>query len=205
MDKRNRKDIKKHWLRYISLITVVCLAFPLISCDETNQREDDQVKSYYDISGFIEGQIVRMNNEQPKVSKTVSMGSETNQISGNKIDWKKELELFMQADINKPAYRLSYITQRPDSLTTIYIVKQGEKQLSVHYLKIVLDRVYKVPLHVSAVLKSENKLYKSEKNIELNCAVNNTGSRIISYSITGYQKLVTMDKKPFDVKAKVLY
>jgi len=181
------------------------MAFLLLSCDESNRRDDDQVKSYYDISGFIEGQIVRMNNEQPKVSKTVSMDRETNHISDNKIDWKKELELFVQADINKPAYRLSYTTQKPDSLTTVYTVKQKEKQLPVHYLKVVLDSVYKVPLSINAVLKSENKLYKSEKNIQLNCAVNNNGSRIIAYSITGYQKLATMDKKPFDVKAKVLY
>ncbi|TDE11717.1 hypothetical protein [Dyadobacter psychrotolerans] len=204
MYQRNKKDLQKSWFRSISFI-ILCLPFTLLSCDDAEHKKDDQVKSFYDVRGFVEGQIILMNNERPEVSKTVSMGDEKNQVSAKDVDWKKELELFLQADINKPAYRLSYTTQKPDSFTTIYAVKPGEQQLPVHYLKVIVDSINQAPTCISAVLKSENKLYQSEKNIELNCVVNNTGSRIVSYKITGYQKLATMDKNPFAVKAEVHY
>jgi len=48
-------------------------------------------------------------------------------------------------------------------------------------------------------------LYQSEKNVELHCKSESNQWHLTSYSIKGYQKLATMDRKNFDIQAKVKY
>ncbi|WP_221390112.1 hypothetical protein [Dyadobacter sp. NIV53] len=175
----------------------------LFSCDNP-ENEQDQVKKYFDLKGFIESQINIMDQDKPVVFKTMGIGEEQNERSSKEINWKREFELFIQADINKPAYSQSYIITRPDSMTYEYQIKQGQ-DLPVKSLRIKLDAPGGMPIQIVAQLKSVNKLYQSEKNIEISCDVKNKNSRIKSYQITGFQKLVTMEKKPFMIKAIINY
>ena len=176
--------------------------FILASC-ETEKNNEDQTKKFFDLKGFIEGQITELNLEKPVVSKSMAIGKERSKLSSKEIDWKKELELFIQADINKPAYKNSYTVNRPDSLTYEYVVKQNEK-IPVRYLKIKLDRPGGLPVKIEALLQSQNKLYQSEKKIDLSGIIKNGKSRTVSYNIDGFQKLITMDKKPFTIQASVM-
>lgn len=162
----------------------------------------DERKTFFDVKGFIEGKITELDSEKPLVSKNMVIGEEHSQLSSKDIDWKKELELFVQADINKPAYRQSYEVSRPDSMTYQYTVKPGT-YLPVHYLKIILNQPSGIPVRIEALLKAENKLYKSEKKIALSCAVQNGTSRIVSYEVSGFQKLIAMKAKPFKVTGEV--
>ena len=175
--------------------------FMFISC-ESEKKNIDQTKTFYDLRGFIEGQITDLSLEKPVVSKTMAIGKEKSQLSSKDIDWKKELELFIQADINKPAYKNSYKILRTDSVTYEYLVKANEK-IPVQYLKIKLDRPRGLPVEIEALLKSENRLYKSEKKIGLLCSYTNEKAKIISYKIEGFQKLITMDEKPFKIEGSV--
>jgi len=186
---------------FIKACYLFLVFFMFISC-ESEKRNIDQTKTFYDLKGFIEGQITDLNLEKPVVSKTMAIGKEKSQLSSKDIDWKKELELFIQADINKPAYKNSYKIIRADSMTYEYVVNAEEK-IPVRYLKIKLDRPGGIPIEVKAILKSENKLYKSEKKIDLSCSYINERARITSYKIEGFQKLITMDEKPFKIEARV--
>jgi hypothetical protein len=194
-------NLKKNGLLVIIPFLVAMCFF---SCTEEPQENKEQRKSYYDVKGFVEGQIFLLNGLKPKVSKTMTIGGQTTQVATQDIDWKKELELFAQADINKPAYRQSYEVSRPDSLSWIYVLK-GNESLPVQRLAITLDTPDGLPATVEAFLKSENKLYRSEKHIQLKCIIKDNRPRISSYHITGFQKLVTMDKKPFTVTSEVQY
>jgi hypothetical protein len=174
----------------------------LISCDSA-QEAQSKVKTYYDVKGFIETQIFLLDKQKPEVSKIMQVGEKKETLSGRDLDWRKELELFVQADINKPAYSKSYLVSKPDSFTIAYTLKPGET-LPVRFLKISLDKNSGNPSSIEALLRSENKLYQSEKRIELHGSNRATNQwQLESYSIKGFQQLATMDRKLFDIAAAV--
>lgn len=168
-----------------------------------NPTDTNASKNYFDLKGFIETQVTELNKRKPLVSKTMTMGTDKDSISTTAIDWAKELELFTQADLNKQAYQLSYEITQPTPDTYVYMLKSGEK-LPVKSLKIVMDETSKQPKRVEALLKEENKLYDSEKQLSLTCTLRPEGVWLIkTYEISGFQHLTLADKKAFSVKGVI--
>jgi len=174
----------------------------IVSACRDTATDPNEKKTYYDLKGFIDNQIVYLNEKRPKVTKTVRLNGKKEVRAEIETDWKKELELFAQADINKPAYRNSYSVIRSDSSIYEYRIKEGEK-LPVQYLTIRVDSVTQQPVSVKALLRSENRIYSSEKSIELNSSRRNNVLEVSAYSVKGYQKLLFMDSKSFDITAKI--
>ncbi|MCE7043697.1 hypothetical protein [Dyadobacter sp. CY312] len=177
--------------------------FLILSCDSKVEDDQNNEKIFYDLAGFVNQQVSELNKLKPAVTKMTIMGVESNQIETSDINWQKELELFSQADINKPAFRQSYSVSRPDSSTFLYVSKEGDR-LPIRRLQIVVDST-NAPLVVEAFIKSDNKLYTSEKSISMRCS--NVGNMLMikSYRVEGFQKLVMMDKKPFLIEAQISY
>ncbi|REA62168.1 hypothetical protein DSL64_10980 [Dyadobacter luteus] len=187
-------------MNYNKLFVIKCLVILfsvfLASCDGDRVEEAGE-KVFYDLKGFTEAQITLLDSLKPQVYKTVSMGTEQNVVRSEDVNWEKELGLFVQADINKPAFKQSYSIARPDSSTFVYTSKEGDR-LPVRELKIVIDTVGNLS-SAEAYVKSENKLYVSEKHITLSVKNN----RIQQYRIVGFQQLIMMDKKPFSINATI--
>ena len=173
----------------------------LASC-QTPAENSTEPNAYYDVKGFVQSQIELLSRQQPTIEKTMIVGQDEEKRTTKEVDWKKELELFLQADINKPAYRLSYAVQHPDSLTYEYTL-QTEEDLPVRFLKVVLDKDSGKPTLIEAKISSKNKLYESEKNLLMQCEERTGVWRIISYQIEGFQELVISDRKPFEVRVVV--
>lgn len=171
-----------------------------LSCQKEDKRVE--INTYYNLRGFVEEQIKLLNSQKPTVSKTLITGDKSEKLTLKNVNWKKELELFVLADINKPAYSKSYSISRPDSLTFIYVLKNGET-LPVQHLTITLDSNSRSPREVSAMLLTKNKLYESQKDILLQCAQRAGNWSVVSYEITGYQKLSVLEPKLFSVKGMV--
>lgn len=169
---------------------------------QTPAEKNDQPAVYYNVKGFVENQIQLLNRQKPTVEKTMVVGSDQEKRTTNEVNWQKELELFVQADINKPAYRQSYAIARPDSLTYEYTI-QTQEDLPVRYLKIVLDKPDGQPALIEAKILAQNKLYESEKNLLMRCAQKSGDWRVASYQIKGFQELVISDRKPFDVRVEI--
>jgi hypothetical protein len=173
----------------------------LLGCQSGTTEETDE-KYYYDLKGFIEKQIIYLEDKKPKVEKMALLNGREEAVKTEAIDWRKELELFLQADINKPSYRQSYQVTRRDSTEYEYTLKPNTK-LPVQYLKIITDTSVNQPIYVKALLLSENKIYKSEKNIELFCSRRDNLWELSSFSVKGYQKLMFIDKKSFQITSKI--
>ena len=182
------------------LLSIICL-FAIGSCQTPGDAA--QTRNYFDLKGFIETQVTELNKRKPLVSKTMTMGTDKDSISTTAIDWAKELELFTQADLNKQAYQLSYEITQPNPFTFEYVLKSGEK-LTVKSLKVVVDETSKPPKLIEALLKEENKLYDSEKQLSLTCTLRPEGIWLIkTYEISGFQHLTMADKKDFSVKGVI--
>lgn len=188
---------KSRSLQFVGL----CFLLALTSC-QTPAETSTEPNAYYDVKGFVQNQIQLLSQQQPTIEKTMVVGQDQEKRTTKEVDWKKELELFLQTDINKSAFRLSYATQRPDSLTYEYTI-QTEEELPVRFLKVTLDKDGGKPSLIEAKISSKNKLYESEKNLAMHCEEKAGVWRVASYQIKGFQELVISDRKPFDVRVVV--
>ncbi len=178
-----------------------CFLLALTSCQNPAENNTEP-NAYYDVKGFVQTQIQLLSQQQPTIEKMMVVGQDVEKRTTKEVNWKKELELFLQADINKPAFRLSYAIQHPDSLTYEYTL-QTEEDLPVRFLKVVLDKNSGKPALIEAKISSENKLYESEKNLSMRCEEKAGVWRVATYQIEGFQELVISDRKPFDVRVEV--
>ncbi len=173
---------------------LLIISLLLAGCTESSNENTS--KYYYDLSGLINQKISQLTENKPLTQKTLSIGDKTETIKTKDIDWNKELELFLQADLNKQSYQLSY-TQDSTQNTVVYQLKKGEK-LPVKSLSIEFDE-QKSPKHIEALMQVENYLYKSEKHILMDLEK----KQLKSYQIEGWQELFVGKKKGFKVTGKV--
>lgn len=186
--------------RFLTLVAAFfCLNF--ISCTP-EESGDDAPKAYYDLKGYVENQIVYLTEKKPEVRKTAILGNKRDVSQTRTINWKKELELFLQADINKPSYRQSYEVIQNGPLHYEYRLKPGN-DLPVQYLRIDTDSVLKQPLHVEALIRSKNKIYNSEKKLVLKSAKRDNLMGVNVYEVSGYQKLIFVERKVFRVNGQI--
>lgn len=181
-----------------------CFLFTLLfsSCDNSAQQTQPNV--YYDVLGFVKHQISDLSAQKPLVSKTVSVNEKRNQQNTNDVNWSRELELFTQADINKPALRSSYQISRPDSLTYQYTLKKSEERLTVRSLMVRFDAVTHQPRLIEAVLQTDNPLYSSERHLLLESSrAGGQSWRVQHYKLSGFQKLSYFDKNEFFVEGQI--
>lgn len=181
---------------------MAALSLVLTAC--TNPAQQNAAPVYYDVAGYVKDQIDALTKAKPTVRKRARMGDKTEQLTTQTLNWSRELELFSQADINKPALRSSYTIARPDSLTYLYTLKPSEKNLTVRHLRVQLDSTTQQPRRIEATLASENPLYTSERQIVLESGpVGRQGWRIRHYQIRGFQHLAVSDKNTFEVEGTV--
>lgn len=186
-----------------SVYPVLLLATLLLSsCNDPNQQNQPNV--YYDVLGYVKGQIADLSARKPTISKTVAINEKRNQQTTQDINWTRELELFTQADINKPALRSSYQINRPDSLTYQYTLKNSEERLTVRSLTVHLDATTHQPGQIEAVLQTKNPLYSSERHLVLQSGPAANGQwGVQHYTVSGFQKLPYFDKNEFRVDGRV--
>lgn len=173
----------------IILITIVLL---VSACAEESTTI---TKKYFDLSTVIQSQIKILNEKKPSFTKTVWDENTPETKTVIIQDWAKEFELFLQADLNKPAYLNSYEVIETDTLLN-YRLKSTEslpvKSLTIHKVNGQLESI-------EATVQKKNYLYESDKQIRLHLA----GGQVDSYFINGTQQLVFSDKKVFKIEAKV--
>lgn len=109
------------------------LLLGIASCKRDSNAAAD-TKAFFDIKGFFEADSARLTKENPLVTKTVihNKVSETQKVHIS--DWGTELSLFIQSDINKPAWRDSYEVSTSDNITR-YKAKDPSLKTQVVLLK----------------------------------------------------------------------
>ena len=182
------------------LVSILSSLFALAGC--APETDAPVTNSYFDLAGFTRGQIKRLDSLRPMVDKRVVSGEKRETKKLNAIDWQRELDLFVQADLNKPAYRNSYVTKKSGNEVE-YRAKAGE-DVPVKHLKVRLDSPGGRVLSAEALVTSENYLYQSSKRLQLRCRPDQQGGWLLGeYTVSGFQKLVFLDQEPFEIVGTV--
>lgn len=157
--------------------------------------------NYFDVKGFLDSQVATLNRQQPVVEKQVRLRDgnvETTRVT--KTDWSKELQIFYQADINKPALRGAYDIEpvnQPNGPSATY-KKKPAVEATVRELTINKGANY--PTAITATIIQDNPLFYSEKKLQLQA-----GSKgLQSYSVEGIQKLVMFDTVRYTVRTRIV-
>ncbi|QJD78850.1 hypothetical protein [Spirosoma rhododendri] len=186
----------------LSIGFVALFALTISSCSDP--AKSDQPPVYFDVLGYVRQQIAGLSAQKPLVNKDATINKEHSHHSTRDIDWARELDLFTQADINKPALRSSYRITRPDSLTYQYTLKPTEERLTVRSLTVRLDAATRQPRQIDAVLKTSNALYSSERHLTLDSGPASEKTwRVQHYKLAGYQKLSYFDQNTFQVEGRL--
>lgn len=107
-----------------ALLAGVLLLSGLPSC-KPDIKQSGAVLKYFDISGYFKADTARLRISDPAVNKTVTHNGTTENKTVHITNWGHELNLFIQSDINRPAWKNSYRVQVTDSLI-IYQAKHSE-------------------------------------------------------------------------------
>ncbi|QDA60181.1 hypothetical protein [Hymenobacter jejuensis] len=164
----------------------------ITACGSDEQAQPQQTAAhstqYFDVKGFLDAQAQLLNRQNPAVEKKVNLRDgklETTRVPH--VDWTKELQIFYQADINKPALRGAYaIESAPTNGQRAYVRKPGIEN-TVENLTVTADGDQVREL--TARLVQNNPLFYSEKKLYLHT----TNGVLSDYRVEGLQKLVMFD------------
>ena len=130
----------------------------LVSCAKP---EEKAVTKYLDIKGFFESEVQRLTKSNLLVDKTVTRNEISETRTGKSINWKNELGLFTESDINKPAWRDSYkITE--DSREVIYTALDSNMRTRTIHAK---KDTHGGLRHISIINQTKNNLYQSSEHL----------------------------------------
>ena len=91
------------------ILPVLLTSIFLISCN-TNPTVTVEIQPYFNLKGFFENESIRLQNENKILTKTIFKDNKEETMVVNTIDWKTELQSFIDIDINKPALLSAYKT-----------------------------------------------------------------------------------------------
>lgn len=169
------------------LLSIVTIFFSSCNFKSENENITLNNKEYFDIEEFILYQVNLLDSINAKLSKTVWLNNKKETKMHEKVDWKKEFELFKELNINKPS-------------------------LKIKFIKIVLTDNNMVN-SIEGRLYNENVLYKTEKQLKLTCRSTYIQDKrsgeyqiiIDSYEISGFQKNIFMDSFYYKISSEIIF
>ena len=195
-------------IKFPSRSCVCIVAFLLTACSEKPkdtdalepiivQNQNVPSNEDFDWKVYMEGQIALLDSVKPKVHKTVTTDGARETKTLDNINWKKELQPFLDIDIVKPAWKDSYSVSTvadekdKDAYTVIYQTK--DVSLNTKLMTIAFDH-YGKPVEITIVNKTKNNLYASYQTLIYRPSK--------GYSINGSQDVNLGKKSNYSIEAK---
>lgn len=101
----------------------------ILSCSEDNGQPMDnptQIDKYFQLKDFVENQIRLLDGATVRKSMLIKGQTEETEVRMDAEAWRRELNIFVQADINKASLATAYETIQRDGLS-VHRLKPGEK------------------------------------------------------------------------------
>lgn len=142
---------------HLLLCTFLLLCF---GCGDTASTQQKEVHPYFDLKGYFEGEATRLNLRKPKIHKTVVVNDSAESKYLQIQDWKKELSIFADADLNKSAWKGLFQVKKTD---TMEIYTSNNQKVPVKELKVIKRNGQVYGLHL--LISNSNTLYTSSDTL----------------------------------------
>lgn len=160
-----------------------------------------QHTSYFNLPGFLSEQSTQLSRRRPAMEKQVLLrdgGQEIKRLTPT--DWTKELQIFQQADINKPALRGQYLVDSVMTPAGLLQRTYRRRPGVTHPVRqlMVVSRNGQVQ-QVRATVVQDNPLVYAAKTLEMA----SPNGQLQSYRVQGVQKLILFDSVRYAVKGVI--
>lgn len=164
--------------KYILIVFSLALMWSCNNTEATKKPGSKEDPYFFDLAGFFNAEIKQLNSAQTKANKTVKYNEKEDVVSDQKLDYEKELAVFVHSDINKLSWREKY---KGDT------IKEGNEIRSITY-KALDDQ-----------LKTRSIAISFEQNQVTQIAIQN---RLKSIMASTWQKLEYVPGKGYEVHGK---
>jgi hypothetical protein len=179
------------------ILTFVLITALLSACMPDKNEYTFQT-DYFKLTPVLDSQIVYL--QKKGVDKTIEINGKKENISQNEVDWKKELEPFYDAEINKPVYASLYEqSERNTENGKLVTYKfKGAVENGVKEMVIAYDSKNQLS-SITADIQDLNFIYENRKTIQMSFSEN----ILTAYTIDGSQKVIFKDPFSYLVEGKV--
>ena len=151
--------------RHIFHACVICavLMSAIPSCSNPDSIPATRsAEPYFSLAEYFNSEAVRLQEANPEIDKTVSKNGQQESKRINVADWQKELALFIDADINKPAWQHSY---RIDSTATSVTYTSTDPKLRTTAIHVEKSEDGAIT-HIRVVNQVANMLYQTDEQLD---------------------------------------
>jgi len=150
----------KPFQKYTIYAGVLLLLGSGYACNKPEIKETGAELQYFDLKGYFGKQDTLLTQQNPGVNKTVNHNGANESKNVHISSWKKELNLFIESDINKPAWKQSYDVQSNND-STVYKAKFPELKTR----EIVIRKKAGQVTQIAIVNKTHNILYNTTERL----------------------------------------
>ncbi len=153
-----------YWYKTKTSYKIVLLGgFTLLSglqaCKPDKAQPNGTLK-YFDVAGYFKADTSKLQKQNPEVNKTVTHNGVTENKTVRIPNWGQELNLFIQSDINRPAWKNSYTVLNTDSLI-VYKAKTPD----LHTVEIMIRKDKAKVKWVLIFNHTKNLLYETREKL----------------------------------------
>ncbi|KLT65747.1 hypothetical protein [Pedobacter sp. BMA] len=174
----------------IRKILILALALGFVSCIKQEPNGANARLSYFDVKGYFNKEINRLQQTNPTVQKTVSVNGTAENRKLKIPDWQKELAVFTNADINKASWQGEFKITASNQLT---IYSSANKKIPVK--KILLTHQHNKLAKIVIIVESKNILFQSTDTL--------TYAPDRFYEIKKFQKIRFLKQKYYHITGKI--
>jgi len=151
-----------YWFKSNCRILLALIIIPgacLTAC-RPDVKETGAISKYFDIEGFFTADTARLNHLNNLVLKTVTHNGITESKKVKIGNWGREFDLFINSDINKPAWKDSYRVITSDS-SVIYEATVPELKMREMVIKKINGKVKWILIYN----RTKNSLYQTTEKL----------------------------------------
>ena len=171
---------------------ILLISFLILGCTSSNKKDEVRAIYYFDLKSYFQNLADSLNKTNQLVEKTVSKNGVKEEKNIKIADWKNELALFIEADINKSAWKDSYTK---DSTANIIKYNAKNEDLKTRSIYILLNNGK--PKQIVINTRVDNLLYHGEETL--------TYDDGISYEIKKHQKVILLGLNNYRIFGKLKY
>ena len=172
------------------LIKILLISFLILGCKPNIKKDEVRAIYYFDLKSYFQNLADSLNKTNLFVEKTVAKNEVKEEKNIKITDWKNEFALFIDADINKSAWKDSY-TKDSTASSLNYIAKNED--LKTRSIFIIMDNGK--PKQIIIKTRVDNLLYHGEETLTYN-----DGD---SYEIKKHQKVILLGLNDYRILGKL--
>lgn len=189
-------------LKYLFFFLVIACT----GCDVNEKSEPIRTGVYFDLVELLDHQAQLLAEMKPTFSKQLTVNGETETVQlelDSVSQWKAQLALFYQADINRLGLETAYITEEltlGENKKKIIDQAKGAKTtvrlIEYNYLDDQLS-------NIRILVRENNSVYEFDKELNLNFISEAGVNRISDFSIIGNQNMLLKSDLSYSLKAVI--